>query len=271
MQNHSFYVHSAAGAGLVNGKNGCDCQADVVWRDIYDAAGRLALREPLLAARLHGRILERWTFAEAVAAVLSSQLACADMQAAGLYELMLPLLETEPGLTAAVADDLLAARERDPACSDCLHALLNLKGFHALQTYRISHLLWRDGRHELALALSNQASRVFGVDIHPAARIGSGIMLDHATGIVIGETAVIGNQVSLLHNVTLGGTGKDRGDRHPKVGDGVTIGAGAIVLGNIRIGAMSKIGAGSVVLADVLPGCTVAGVPACIVGNRAAA
>lgn len=255
----------------MNGTNGCDSQADIVWRDIYEAAGRLALREPLLAARLHSQILERWTFAEAVAAVLSAQLACADLHAGGLYELLFPILESETGVMAALVEDLLAVRERDPASGDCLHVLLNLKGFHALQTHRVSHVLWRDGRRELALALANRASRVFGADIHPAARIGSGIMFDHATGIVIGETASIGDQVSLLHNVTLGGTGKDRGDRHPKVGDGVMIGAGATVLGNISIGAMSKIGAGSVVLDDVQPGCTVAGVPACIVGGRAAA
>jgi serine O-acetyltransferase len=144
---------------------------------------------------------------------------------------------------------------------------LYFKGFHALQTHRIGHWLWNHGRESLALFFQNQMSVEFGVDIHPAARLGHGIMLDHATGVVIGETAVVGNNVSILQSVTLGGTGKDEGDRHPKIGDGVLISAGAKILGNIRVGDGAKVGAGSVVLENVPAHTTVAGVPARIVGR----
>ncbi len=166
-----------------------------------------------------------------------------------------------------VLADLVCRKRRDPACRSYLGALLHMKGFQALQAYRVAHWLWGQGREALALLLQGRIAGTFAVDIHPAARIGSGIMMDHATGIVIGETAVVGDNVSMLHGVTLGGTGKDVGDRHPKVRRGVLIGAGAKILGNIVIGEGAKVGAGSVVLNDVPPHSTVAGVPARMIGR----
>lgn len=164
--------------------------------------------------------------------------------------------------------DLHAVSERDSACCSQVTPLLYFKGFHALQAYRVAHWLWQQGRKSLALFLQNRISAVFAVDIHPAARIGKGIMFDHATGIVIGETAVVGDMVSIMQSVTLGGTGKEAGDRHPKVSNGVLIGAGAKILGNITVGECAKVGAGSVVLKDVPARAVVAGVPAKIIGDN---
>ena len=174
-------------------------------------------------------------------------------------------------LVEQAAADMLAVDERDPACRSLLQPFLYFKGFHSLLCYRIAHRLWRDGRDSLAFHMQSRMSERFGVDIHPAAQLGRGIMIDHAHSIVIGETAVVGDNVSMLHSVTLGGTGKEDGDRHPKIGDGVLIGAGAKVLGNIHVGANSRIAAGSVVLADVPPCKTVAGIPAKIVGEAGCA
>ncbi len=240
-------------------------RTEAIWREIRHAAQHVARREPLLRARLDGLVLARDGLAPAMAAILARRLASEDLREADLCELMQNLLRGDAALEARVAADLAAVKERDPACPDYLHVLLNLKGFHALQTYRIAHALWRQGRSELAYALSSQASLAFAVDIHPAARIGSGVMFDHGTGIVIGETSVVDDDVSILQNVTLGGTGKEHGDRHPKIRSGVMIGAGATILGNIEVGAMSKVAAGSVVLKPVPPHSTVAGVPARIV------
>jgi len=156
--------------------------------------------------------------------------------------------------------------DRDPACHRAIEPILYFKGFHALQTYRLANALWNAGRRDFALYLQSQSSAVFGTDIHPNARIGRGIMLDHATGLVVGETAVVGDQTSILHAVTLGGSGKESGDRHPKIGCGVMIGAGAKILGNISVGDCARIAAGSVVLKDVPARMTVAGVPAKVVG-----
>ena len=171
-------------------------------------------------------------------------------------------------IIGAVKDDLIAVKERDPACISYVHCLLNFKGFLACQAHRIAHKLWLQGRKVLALLIQNRVSDVFAVDIHPGAKIGRGILLDHATGLVVGETAVIGNNVSILHNVTLGGTGKASGDRHPKIGDGVLIGAGTCILGNIKIGDGAKIGACSVMLKEVPPRTTVVGNPARVVGGK---
>ncbi|KAL2956288.1 hypothetical protein AAZX31_18G077000 [Glycine max] len=171
-------------------------------------------------------------------------------------------------IVGAVKDDLIAVKERDPACISYVHCLLNFKGFLACQAHRIAHKLWLQGRKVLALLIQNRVSEVFAVDIHPGAKIGRGILLDHATGLVVGETAVIGNNVSILHNVTLGGTGKASGDRHPKIGDGVLIGAGTCILGNIKIGDGAKIGACSVVLKEVPPRTTAVGNPARLVGGK---
>jgi serine O-acetyltransferase len=175
-------------------------------------------------------------------------------------------LAADPMIGLAARADIVAFTERDPACTSPLDPLLWFKGYHALQTSRVAHWLWLQGRKTLAHFLQSRASALFGVDIHPNARIGKGIFIDHGTGVVIGETAVVEDGVSMLHGVTLGGTGKERGDRHPKVRRGVLLGAGAKVLGNIEIGACAKIAAGSVVLAPVPAGCTAAGVPARIIG-----
>jgi serine O-acetyltransferase len=184
-----------------------------------------------------------------------------------LREVMEEAMAGDAGIGGAVRADLLAVRARDPACGGLTIPLLFFKGFHALQAYRIAHWLWREGREPLALYMQNIISQTFGVDIHPAARIGRGIMMDHASGVVIGETAVVEDDVSILQQVTLGGTGNEVGDRHPKVRAGVLIGAGSKILGNVEIGEGAKIGAGSVVLEDVPPHTTVAGVPAKVVGH----
>jgi serine O-acetyltransferase len=238
---------------------------EALWREIRLAAGEVAEREPLLARLLRQMVLSRESLADALAAMLGRRLGCEDLPAAAIHRLFLDAVEANDAILNRAAADLNAVITRDPACPGPLHVLLNLKGFHALQSHRLAHWLWWAERRELAHLLSNRASTVFAVDIHPAARLGAGIMLDHATGIVIGETAVVGDDVSILQNVTLGGTGKERGDRHPKVRNGVLIGVGAKILGNIQVGAMSKVAAGSVVLTDVPPHSTVAGVPARVV------
>lgn len=173
----------------------------------------------------------------------------------------------DPSLVHAARADLVAIFERDPACHRLLQPILYFKGYQAMQAYRVGHHLWENGQRDLAYFVQMRVSEIFGVDIHPAAKIGKGIMIDHAHSIVIGETAVVGDNVSMLHSVTLGGTGKEEEDRHPKIGNGVLIGAGAKVLGNIKVGDCSRIAAGSVVLEEV-PACkTVAGIPARIVGE----
>jgi serine O-acetyltransferase len=235
------------------------------WVAIRAEATALAGREPVLRHLLQSQVIDADNSAALVARVLASRLSVAGVETAALIDLLASTLT--PRILACVEADLMAVRQRDPACTTYLHALLNLKGFHALQIHRIAHALWNAGRVEMASWLANLASLAFGPDIHPAARIGSGIMLDHGSGIVIGETAVIEDEVSILQNVTLGGTGKETGDRHPKIRRGVMIGAGAKILGNIEIGHCSKIAAGSVVLSPVPHNKTVAGVPARVVGE----
>jgi serine O-acetyltransferase len=186
-----------------------------------------------------------------------------------LREVMLEAMDSDAAIREAVRADLQAVEDRDSACHELYIPFLYFKGFHALQTQRLAHWLWNNGRESLALFFQNRMSTEFSVDIHPAARMGKGIMLDHATGLVIGETAVVGNNVSILQAVTLGGTGKDEGDRHPKICDGVLISAGAKILGNICVGQGAKVGANSVVLENVPAHTTVAGVPAKIVGRPA--
>ncbi|HEY8605760.1 MAG TPA: serine O-acetyltransferase [Noviherbaspirillum sp.] len=249
-----------------------DAQPDaaLLWSAIRQAAEQAAGREPLLRARLQSLVLAHRSLPAALAAILARRMACADLDEEALCDLMGSVLAEHPDAVGRFTADLLAVQERDPACPDYLHVLLNLKGFQALQAYRIAHALWQGGRREAAFALANQASVTFAVDIHPAARIGAGVMIDHGTGVVIGETTVIEDNVSILQNVTLGGTGKEHGDRHPKIRTGVMIGAGATILGNIEIGAMSKVAAGSVVLHPVPPHCTVAGVPARVVRRHQA-
>lgn len=199
--------------------------------------------------------------------MLAAKLADANLSSAVLERLALQAFAEDPGIVEAAARDLLANCERDPACSSELTPFLYFKGFAALQTYRVAHRLWERGRTGLADYLQSRASDALSVDIHPAARLGSGISIDHGTGVVIGETAVVCDNVSMLQNVTLGGTGKEHGDRHPKIGPGVLIGAGASILGNIKVGEDARIGAGSVVLRDVPAYTTVAGIPARIVSR----
>lgn len=234
------------------------------WPALRRAAAAVAAQEPLLRGWIERLVLDQPDLRSALAALLAERLQFRALSEAGLGDLLHVALAGE-AVMQRVAADLRAVQRDDPACRGSLHVFLHLKGFHALQTYRAAHALWCAGREPLALALANQAAAVFGIDIHPAARIGAGVMLDHGSGIVIGETAVVEDHVSILQGVTLGGTGKQSGDRHPKLRRGVKVGAGAIILGNIEIGALSQVAAGSVVLQAVPARCTVAGVPARVV------
>ncbi|KAJ8425905.1 hypothetical protein Cgig2_012673 [Carnegiea gigantea] len=239
-----------------------------LWGQIQAEARRDAESEPALASYLYSTILSHSSLERSLSFHLGNKLCSSTLLSTLLYDLFLNAFSSDASLRAAVVADLRAARVRDPACVSFSHCLLNYKGFLACQAHRVAHKLWNQQRRPLALALHSRISDVFSVDIHPAARIGKGILFDHATGVVIGETAVIGNNCSILHHVTLGGTGKVGGDRHPKVGDGVLIGAGATILGNVKIGDGAKIGAGSVVLIDVPPRTTAVGNPARLVGGK---
>lgn len=242
-------------------------ELDVVWNIIKAEARALADCEPMLASFYHSTLLKHDDLGSALSYMLANKLASPIMPAIAIREIVEEAYEADPKMIESAAYDIGAVRTRDPAVDKYSTPLLYLKGFHALQAYRIGHWLWKEGRQALAIFLQNQVSVSFQVDIHPAAKIGCGIMLDHATGIVVGETAVIENDVSILQGVTLGGTGKTSGDRHPKIREGVMIGAGAKILGNIEIGVGAKIGAGSVVLHPIPPHTTAAGVPARIVGK----
>ncbi|PTV97132.1 serine O-acetyltransferase [Rhodobacter aestuarii] len=240
---------------------------DPVWTQICEEAEDAVRNEPLLGALIHAGLLHHPSFERALAFRFSLKLASGEMSEQILREIADEAYSSDPTLGQAARADLVAVYDRDPACHRFIQPILFFKGYQALQSYRIAHWLWRSGRTDMAFFVQMRTSEMFGVDIHPAARIGRGVMIDHAHSIVIGETAVVGDDVSMLHSVTLGGTGKEDQDRHPKIGNGVLIGAGAKVLGNIRVGDNSRIAAGSVVLADV-PCCkTVAGVPAKIVGE----
>ncbi len=237
--------------------------AETVWQEVCAAAEEASVREPKLLGMLDDVVLSRTSLGNAVAVRLARKLSRRDMNRDELEPLIRTLLKANPTVVDCMAADLRAVVERDAACHSVLEPLLFFKGFHALATYRVAHVLWLEGRHLLALLFQSVGSEVFGVDIHPAAQIGCGILLDHGTGFVVGETAIIENNVSMLHEVTLGGTGKEKGGaRHPIVRSGVLIGAGAKVLGRVEIGECAKIAASSVVLADVAPHTTVAGVPA---------
>lgn len=240
---------------------------DPVWHQIIEEARTLAAEEPFMASTAHSVVLHHDTLDRALAYRIAQKLSSAEMSPLLLREMADKAYASDPGMGAAARADIIAVYDRDPACHRMLQPVLYFKGFLALQAYRVAHHLWTSGRRDLALFLQMRSSEVFSIDIHPNARIGRGIMIDHAHSIVIGETAVVGDDVSMLHSVTLGGTGKEGGDRHPKIGAGVLIGAGAKVLGNIRIGDCVRIAAGSVVLEDVPAKKTVAGVPARIVGE----
>ena len=240
---------------------------DPVWGRIIDEAQAAIRDEPLLGGLIHSSVLHHRSFERALAYRLSLKLSSGEMSEQILREIADEAYERDTRLGEAARADLVATFERDPACHRFMQPLLYFKGYQAIQAYRLGHWLWTHGRRDLAYFLQMRISEVFGVDIHPAARIGRGIMIDHAHSIVIGETARVGDNVSMLHSVTLGGTGKEDGVRHPTIEDGVLIGAGAKVLGNITIGHCSRIAAGSVVLQTVPPCKTVAGVPAKIVGE----
>ena len=242
-------------------------EVDPIWHRICAEAEEAIASEPLMGGLVHSGILHHQTFDGALAYRLSMKLASSEMSAQILREITDAAYVADAGLTAAARADLVAIYDRDPACHRFMQPILFFKGFQAVQSYRLGHWLWENNRRDLAYFVQMRVSEVFGVDIHPAARIGQGIMIDHAHSVVVGETAVVGDNVSMLHSVTLGGTGKEDNDRHPKIGDGVLIGAGAKVLGNITVGHCSRIAAGSVVLEHVPPMKTVAGVPARIVGE----
>jgi serine O-acetyltransferase len=237
-----------------------------LWAALRHEIAATAAREEALRCFLEITVLRHDGFASALAAMLGRKLADDVMSADRLESLAGAAIAEEPAIVAAALADLVAIRTRDPAAEGYAEPFLYYKGFHALEWHRVGHTLHRGGRRDIAAFLQSRVSEVFGIDIHPAVPVGSGVFIDHGTGIVIGETAIIGNDVSILQEVTLGGTGKERGDRHPKVRDGVLLAAGAKVLGNIEIGKNAKVGAGSVVLHDVPPCATVAGVPAKIVG-----
>lgn len=240
---------------------------DPVWEQIQDEARQAVLDEPLVGGFIHACILHHKSLEKALSYRVAAKLASNEMSMVVVREIVEEAYNADPSLIAASRADLVAIFDRDPACHRLLQPILYFKGYQAIQAYRIGHYLWTQGHNDLAYFFQMRVSEIFGVDIHPAARIGRGIMIDHAHSIVIGETAVVGDNVSMLHSVTLGGTGKEEEDRHPKIGDGVLIGAGAKVLGNIKVGNCSRIAAGSVVLEDV-PACkTVAGIPAKIVGE----
>lgn len=240
---------------------------DPVWQQIRQEGLQAVANEPLLGGLVHACVLHHDSLEAALGFRMAEKLASGEMSEQLIREIADEAYATDPTLGKMARADIVAVHDRDPACHRFLQPLLYFKGFQAIQAYRVAHWLWQVGRKDLAFFMQMRVSEHFGVDIHPAARIGQGIMVDHAHSIVIGETAVVGDNVSMLHSVTLGGTGKEDGDRHPKIGDGVMLGAGAKVLGNIHVGSCSRVAAGSVVLENV-PGCkTVAGVPAKVIGE----
>ena len=242
-------------------------ELDPVWARIVSEAEQAVKDEPLLGGLIHSSVLYHGSLERALSYRISMKLASGEMPEQLIREICDEAFRNDPDISIAARADIAAVYDRDPACHRFLQPLLFFKGFQAVQAYRVGHWLWSTGRRDLAYFFQMRVSEKFSIDIHPAAKIGKGIMIDHAHAIVIGETAVVGDNVSLLHSVTLGGTGKEDEDRHPKIGDGVLIGAGAKVLGNIRVGNCARVAAGSVVLTEVPPRKTVAGVPARVVGE----
>ncbi|QLP97661.1 MAG: serine O-acetyltransferase [Rhodoblastus sp.] len=244
---------------------------DAVMNRLRAEAEEAARKEPELAGFLIANVLNQESFEAAVAHRVSSRLDHSDMPSGLIRQTFHEAIGHDPSIGEGFRADLLAVADRDPACRRLIEPLLYFKGFHALQAHRLAHWLLERGRRDFAFYLQSRASAVFQVDVNPAARIGKGVFFDHASGIVVGETAVIEDNVSILQGVTLGGTGKEHGDRHPKIRHGVLIGAGAKILGNFEVGRCARVAAGSVVLAPVPPNVTVAGVPARIVGNSGCA
>lgn len=246
-------------------------RVDPVWGRIRTEAEEIAWREPELASFIYATVLHHNQLESAVVHRIAGRLAHGDLSAELIRQAFTDALVSAPQIGEAFRADLTATYDRDPATARLIEPLLYYKGFHGIQVHRLAHWLWEQGRKDFAYYLQSRASAVFQTDIHPAACIGRGIFLDHATGLVVGETAVIDDSVSMLHNVTLGGTGNESGDRHPKIRCGVMIGAGAAILGNIEIGECSRIAAGSVVLKSIPSHSTVAGVPARVVGDAGCA
>lgn len=261
---------STAAAASTNPPHLCAAKLSDIsatWAMLCDEAQAIARDEPHLRHLCEDVVLSRSHPAAMLAARLARRLSREDMPRSEIEPMLADVFLAQPAIVHSAMRDLIAIHERDPACFSLLEPLLFYKGFLALTTYRVAHHFWKTDRRWLALYLQSLCSEVFAVDIHPAARIGCGILLDHATSFVVGETAIIEDDVSILHEVTLGGTGKETGDRHPIVRSGVLLGAGAKILGRVEIGTGAKVGAGSVVLADVPPHTTVAGVPAVVVGE----
>jgi serine O-acetyltransferase len=239
---------------------------DPQWHEIRREAAAIVKAEPAMASFVHATVLNHDRLEDAIVHRISERLDNHVLKAEVIRCAFSEALAADPKIAEAMRVDLAAVFDRDPACDRMIEPLLYFKGFHAIETHRLAHWLWGHKRQDFALYLQSRASEIFAVDIHPAVPFGKGIFLDHAHGLVVGKTATVGNDVSILQDVTLGGTGKETGDRHPKIGNGVLIGAGAKVLGNIKVGDCSKIAAGSVVLKQVPPHSTVAGVPARVIG-----
>lgn len=246
-------------------------QVDPIWHSIRAEANEAAERDPVLASFFYTTILNQPSLEDTVMHRISERLGHVDVNADVLRQAFASMAEARPEWSQELRVDIQAVYDRDPAYNRFMDPVLYLKGFHAIQTHRLAHWLYNNGRRDFAYYLQSRSSSVFQTDIHPAAKFGSGLFLDHATGLVVGETAVIEDNVSILHGVTLGGTGKSSGDRHPKIRHGVLIGAGAKILGNIEVGHCSKIASGSVVLKPVPNNVTVAGVPAKVVGETGCA
>lgn len=244
---------------------------DPIWSQVRAEAEDIARREPELSSFIFASVLNHDRLEDCIAHRVAQRIDHSDVTADLIRQTFTTVLDADEDLGQIFRADLAAVYDRDPACTRLIEPLLYFKGFHALQTHRFAHSLFRAGRKDFALYLQSQSSRVFAIDIHPAAKIGRGMMFDHGTGIVIGETAEVGDNTSILHSVTLGGSGKENGDRHPKIGRGVMIGAGAKILGNIHVGDCARIASGSVVLKEVPPRTTVAGVPAKVVGEAGCA
>ncbi len=244
---------------------------DPVFARMTSEAQEIIGREPELAGFIYSTVLNHETLESVVIHRVAARLAHQDVPADLIRQAYLEIAAEDSSFAEAFHADLLAVVDRDPACTRVIEPILYFKGFHAIQAHRLAHALWRAGRHDFAFYLQSRSSAVFQTDVHPAARIGKGVFLDHATGLVVGSTALIEDNVSMLQDVTLGGTGKEMGDRHPKVRHGVLIGAGAKILGNIEVGHCARIAAGSVVLNPVPHNKTVAGVPARIVGEAGCA
>jgi serine O-acetyltransferase len=258
-------VVNAAGPATLAGR------VDPVWDRIREEASEVLRRDVVLGGFISGAIVNQASLEAAVSQRVAARLDHGAVPAQLIAQTFAEAIAQDPSLGEAFRADIMAVADRDPACTRFIEPLLYFKGFHAIQAYRLAHALWQQGRKDFALYLQSRSSEVFQTDIHPAARIGRGIFLDHATGLVVGSTAVVEDNVSMLQDVTLGGTGKDRGDRHPKVRQGVLIGAGAKILGNIEVGQCARVAAGSVVLKPVPRNTTVAGVPAQVVGEAGCA